>query len=555
MPKPHIFYDSDVAKFIESAAYIVQKDPDPELERFVEGLIDKIQKNQCENGYFNSYFLAVEPDNIFKRRDAHELYCAGHLTEAALAWYDATGSDRFLAIMRRFIDYIEKVFVVDQSASFMTPGHEEIELALFKLYRATGEVRYRDLAMFFLNNRGTNDKDTTDFVDSWINAFYNQSHAPVREQFTAEGHSVRACYLYAAMADAAQETGDDALFEACKKIFDDIVSRKMYITGGIGQSHVGEAFTVPYDLPGRRAYAETCAGIAMAFFALRMFEIDPDSKYADVIERLMYNGILSGVSLGGSEFFYENPLEIYPPFNNKDVSVSEEHREHFPAAQRMEVFDCSCCPPNLTRFIASIGDYIYSKIGEGVFINQYISSDFAEGKIKVKMEADYLTSGSVRITATGVNFIAARMPSWCKSFAINQPFSREGGYVFIYNTSKPIELQFEMTAKLVSASHLVIENNHKVALTYGPLVYCAESADNGPNISNLAISRNLNAEIKFDPYMAADVITVDGWRLYEQESLYADYTGRSTKTRIKFVPYFAFANRGEAEMLVWMHAI
>ena len=299
--QPHYYWDSDVAKWMEAVAYILKKESNPELEAKVENLIDEIEKNQSPDGYFNIFFTVIEPDKRFFERTAHELYCAGHLFEAAVAYFECTGKDRFLKLMEKYADHIIRVFVEEKTAKFITPGHEEIELALVRMYSATKKKKYLDLAKFFIDNRGYAEAEKE---------YYSQSHLPVREQKTAEGHAVRACYLYAAMADVAYETGDTELYEVCKTLFADIVNKKMYITGGIGSTRKGEAFTVPYDLKNDKAYAETCAAISLMFFAHRMMRFENDAKYADVIERVLYNGMISGLSLDGTSFFYENPLEI-----------------------------------------------------------------------------------------------------------------------------------------------------------------------------------------------------------------------------------------------------
>lgn len=291
----HYFWDSDVAKWMEGAAYILAKHPDEALQAKVEKLIDDIAAHQGADGYFNIYFTVREPDKRFTNRDCHELYCAGHLFEAAVAYAEATGRDRFLKCMEKYADYIYKVFVEEHSAGFVTPGHEEIELALVKMYRYTKSKKYLDLAAFFINERGKRAEDER--------GDYNQSHKPVREQTEVFGHSVRAVYLYTAMADLALELQDEALQKACKALYEDITKRKMYITGGIGSTCVGETFTRAYDLPNEEAYTETCAGIGLMFFCERMLALENCAAYADTIERVLYNGVLSGVSLDGARRF------------------------------------------------------------------------------------------------------------------------------------------------------------------------------------------------------------------------------------------------------------
>ena len=292
--KPDVYWDSDVAKWMEAAAYLLGKEEIPWIRERLEWLIDRIEENQEPCGYFNTHFMTVEPGRRFTDQDAHELYCAGHLMEAAAAYRECCGETRFLNAMCRYADYIYEIFYVQKSAAFSVPGHEEIELALIRLYRVTGERRYLELGLYFLNTRGT-----VPHFDR-----QRQNHLPVRSQKTAQGHCVRALYLYTAMADAARETEDEALHEACRGLFLDITRHKMYLTGGVGSTYTGECFTENYDLPNETAYAETCASIAMILFCERMLRLEHSSVYADVIERELYNGMLSGISLNGKAFFY-----------------------------------------------------------------------------------------------------------------------------------------------------------------------------------------------------------------------------------------------------------
>ncbi|MBQ9116931.1 MAG: glycoside hydrolase family 127 protein, partial [Clostridia bacterium] len=330
--KPHIFWDSDVAKWIEGVAYLTEIKREPKLEKIVDETVELIEKNQDENGYFNIYFTVIEPQRRFQTRNDHELYCAGHLMEAAVAYYKATGKRKFLDCMCKYADYIEKRFKIDRDTGFTTPGHEEIELALVRLYEATGEKRYLDLATFFVDERGSKDEPFA----NWANSKYCQAHLPVREQTTAEGHAVRAVYLYCAMADLALRNGDAELKKACETIFSDIIEKKMYITGGIGSSSVGEAFTVAYDLSNLLAYTESCAALGLALFANRMLNMDADSRYSDTIERVLYNGFMSSTSLDGKSFFYENPLEVIPYLHTRDTSKNNRSM-HWPQMTRSEV--------------------------------------------------------------------------------------------------------------------------------------------------------------------------------------------------------------------------
>jgi DUF1680 family protein len=307
--KPHIFWDSDVAKWLESVAYLTMKKREPELEAIVDDVVDKIEKGRMDDGYFNIHYILFKKDERFTRRKDHELYCLGHLIEAAIAYDKATGKGKFLSLMKDYVSLVRRLFMEEQSAAFATPGHEEIELALVKLYDYTGDRSYLELAEFFVNQRGVNEKGKDPEKDM-LGSSYIQSHKPIREQESAEGHSVRAVYLYCAVADLAERLGDDSLKETAERLFNNIINEKMYITGAIGSTRKGEAFEESFLLPNDTAYAETCAALGLALFARRMGLLDRDSKYADTVERVIYNGFLSGLSLDGKSFFYVNSQEI-----------------------------------------------------------------------------------------------------------------------------------------------------------------------------------------------------------------------------------------------------
>ncbi len=292
----HIFWDSDVAKWIEGVAYALEEKRDESLEKRIDDLIDDMCASQLENGYYNCYYNIYNSDKKFAYRMNHELYCLGHLIEAAVAYHHATGKDKLLGLVERYLDLVIRVFVKEDSAQFVTPGHEEIELALVKLYHATGDKKYLELSKFFIDKKGCNEKDK-DHYSNWCTAYYFQDQLPVREQTTAEGHSVRAMYLYSAMADIAKEYNDTELQRACERLFENISEKRMYITGGVGSSRIGEAFTVDYDMPNETAYTETCASIGLALFCRRLSELKPDGAFADIAEKAMYNGSISGVSI------------------------------------------------------------------------------------------------------------------------------------------------------------------------------------------------------------------------------------------------------------------
>lgn len=555
MPKkPHFFWDSDVAKWMESAAYILHKSPDSSLENQIEALIDQIEAHQEPDGYFNIYYTVCEPEKRFTDRRGHELYCAGHLIEAAVAYYHATGKDRFLKIMCRYADLIDRVFRIEQSAAFATPGHPEIELALVRLYHATQNERYLKLSQFFIDAR-CNDKDGFDnetIRNDPKMATYSQDHLPLRAQTTAEGHAVRACYLYTAMADIAKETGDTALLNACKKIFENIIRKRMYITGGIGSAAAQERFTYDYDLPNLLAYSETCAAIALVFFAHRMAAIEENAVYADIIERILFNGFLSATSLSGDSFFYENPLEIDPQLSHRDHPKIKRAVE-YPQTTRAKVFTCSCCPPNITRFVATLGDYIYSANGDTVYINQFIESEATFDNISIKQTTAFPNKGDVKISVSGSKVVAIRIPSWCTSFTLNQHYVQRNGFAVIENPDGDILLSMNMTPFLVMANPKVRENVGRVALQRGPVVYCLEGIDNGEDLRTLYIDKQCNTETEDSDMFRMPIIYAKGWRRVSSGALYAPLSENFVETTLKFIPYYGFANRGETEMLVYVN--
>lgn len=535
--KPHIFWDSDVAKWMEGAVYIYAATGNKSLLEKVEALIEKIKKYQAEDGYFNIYYTVCEPENRFINRDKHELYCAGHLLEAAVAYAEVTGKTDFLDCMEKYTDLIYRIFVVERSAQFDTPGHEEIEYALIRAYRFTGKSKFLDLAKFFINTRGSeNDRDR---------AAYNQSHKPVREQDSAVGHSVRAVYLYTAMAALAKETGDESLISACKKLYDDIMT-KMYVTGGIGSTRYGEAFTIPYDLPNDTAYTETCAGIGLAMFANEMLSLENDAKYADTVERVIYNGILSGLSLDGKSFFYENPLEI-----TLDARYTLPWKEvRMPITQRVECFSCSCCPPNINRFFGSLSRYFYALCDDALYINQFASSTLKDGDITCTVKTDYPISGKIELSASGVQNVAIRIPWWCDKFSIDCDYEMKDGYAFI--TEKNAVIEFDMTPFALYADPRIIKNEGKVCVMRGPVVYCAEGVDNGA-LHSLKIATPLEIKEKYDEYYGLVTLEAAGMKKYNFDgAIYSKSEPVTEKTTIKLIPYNCFANRGETDMAVWL---
>lgn len=546
---PHIFWDSDVAKWIEGVAYSLKNKKNPEMEAICDEAIEKIIKNSDENGYYNSHFLVAR--ERFTYREEHELYCLGHLIEAAVAYYEATGKRALLDGMCKYADYVERLFVKEKSVPFTTPGHPEIELALVKLYEATGEKRYLELSKHFIDMHGACGESAP---YKGTNLYYNQDEMPIRERSTAEGHCVRALYLMCGAAAIAEHYNDKALRDACERFFHNIVDKRMYITGATGSTCHGESFTVDYDLPNRDAYAETCASIALAFFGNRMVKENPHGKYADAVERVMYNGILAGISMDGKSFFYENPLEIDVDFNN--VNVCTDGGKRFPITQRKEVFDCSCCPPNVIRFIASIGDYLYTYSDDTIYVHQYINSESVVDGVKVTQTTDYPSNGEIKITIENTNKkqIAVRIPYWCKDFSMDVAYTLKDGYAYISLEGADVEisLNLKMNVRFVKSNRRVHENAGKVAMMRGPVVYCLEGVDNGKDIRAISVDTKGEYSVCEKEFLVPS-IHGKGYIEKESEELYFDACESTEEIQLKLIPYFAYANRGETDMVVWIN--
>lgn len=550
--QPHIFWDSDVAKWIEGVAYSMHIfGRDERLEKIVDDCVDLIEENSDENGYFNSHFLVTRQKERFCHRSDHELYCLGHLIEAAIAYYETTGKDKFLKLMCKYTDYVKKAFKIEKSAGFVTPGHPELELALVRLYKTTNDKRYLELAKYFVDMHGTRDKSKPEELYNFSNELYNQDEMPIRERTTADGHCVRAMYLMSGVADVAKIYGDDELMDACERVFDNVINKRMYITGGIGSTHIGETFTVDYHLPNRGAYAETCAALSLALFAGRMQEINENSKYADIVERVIYNGFLSGVSMDGKAFFYENPLEIDPDFN--DINKSTNSKERFPITERVEVFDCSCCPPNIVRFIPSISNFTYTSGEDTIYVQQYMTSEAEfEGNV-ILQKTNYPLDGRIEINYSGnKKYLALRIPAWCKNFSLNTAYYVRNGYAIVeVSKDMKIILTLDMPVSLVMANRRVHDNAGRVAVVRGPVVYCIEGVDNGKDLKNVCI--DINGE-----FMTGDCdfilpsIKTTGYKDKACDELYYTAMDSYEEVPLTFIPYHAFANRGTTEMQVWI---
>ncbi len=580
---PHIFWDSDVAKWIEAASYSLASEPDPQLDVLLDEVIALIASAQQPDGYLNVHFSVVEPEKRWTNlRDWHELYCAGHMIEAGVAHYQATGKRSLLDVVCRYSDHIASVFGKGPGQKPGYCGHEEIELALVKLHSATGEERYLELARYFIDERGNQPyyfdleaqargENPAQFwggrgLSQELRYAYMQAHLPVRDLREVGGHAVRAMYLYSAMTDLAVLTGDSSLKGALMALWEDICLRKLYITGGIGPSRANEGFTQPYDLPNETAYAETCAAIGLVFWNHRLLELELHRRYADVLERALYNGVISGVSLDGELFFYENPL----------ASLGDEPGRN--GHHRQPWFDCACCPPNLARLLASLGGYVYSQSASTMVVHLFTASqalvELGGETVTVLQETNYPWDGDVKFhfdLPRPVQFeLKLRMPGWCShaSFWLNgraiasgpELKLEEDGYWSLSRTWQPgdvLRYQMQMSIERIFAHPDVRQDAGLTALQRGPLVYCLEQVDHTVPLQRLRLpySAALTAEYQSD--LLGGVVRLTGHALAAElggweSSLYRTARPVLRKVHLSAVPYYAWDNRQPGAMQVWL---
>ena len=574
-----VFQDTDFSKWIEAVAYSLTWYPDPELEKTADEAIDIVCAAQQENGYLDTYYIINDMSGAFTNlKDYHELYCLGHLIEGAVAYYEATGKDKLLNAARRFADHVYSRLGKEEGKINGYPGHEIAEMALVRLYEITGDKKYLELSRYFIDERGQRpyyfDKEHPEEAkkhgnDPWYH--YYQAHMPVREQDEAVGHAVRAMYLYSGMADVARLTDDKELYKACERLWDSVVNRKMYITGGIGSSSIGESFTFDHDLPNDLAYAESCASVGLVFFARRMLQMDVDSKYADVMERALYNTVLAGMALDGKSFFYVNPLEVRP-----QACYRDERKSHVKPV-RQKWFPCACCPPNIARLLSSVAAYAYTENENTLFMHLFIGAtvvkEYADADITWEIESDILGSGKVRICCRDVaqkngeacgQTIAVRIPEWCDSYNISAGDHKNvciKGYEYISGVFKKgdvIEISFEKKVMIIKANPAVVEDTGKVAVTYGPFVYCLEEKDNGSDLHMVSVTTDASlARFKKEIFEGREIekILLPGKReIDDSDSLYYPYKESVFEdTELEFIPYYSWANRGEGEMRVWVN--
>lgn len=566
-----VFQDSDVAKWLEAAAYTTLIYLDRELEKRCDDIIDLIGRAQHKDGYLNTYFTVKERDKRFTNlEEAHELYCAGHMMEAAVAYAECTGKTKLLDIMCRMADHIYQHFIENDLPGY--PGHPEIELALMRMYRFTKNENYRHLAEHFINVRGV-DSDYfikerqkykwTVWGNNSLNKEHFQNHLPVRQQTEAVGHAVRAVYLYTGMADVAAETNDESLKKACKTLWENITERRMYVTGGIGSAYEGESFTKDYDLPNDTAHAETCAAIGLIFYGRKMIDIEKNSTYADTMERALYNCVLSGMQLDGKKYFYVNPLEVIPGISGEAIT------HHKTSPQRLAWFPCACCPPNLARLLSSVGRYAWSEEGTIVYSHLFIGgsldiTDTLGGKIKV--ETNYPSDGKViyrfePALETMQLTLAIRLPFWseCTSIMLGgkeADYEVRNGYAYItkaFTSEDTVAVTFDMSIKRIFASNKIADDSGKVAFSRGPLIYCAEGVDNDEDVLSLRVKKDGQVgsctSNKLDGIIE---IRIDGYRISGSDRLYSTIRPKLEPYKITLIPYYAWCNRGLNQMRVWI---
>jgi DUF1680 family protein len=560
------FDDTDVYKLIEGASYSLQSHPDAELDRYLDGIITKIAAAQEADGYLTTYkqidpstspasWLKPGPKWDLELEGSHELYNAGHLFEAAYAHYRATGKRTLLDVALKNADLIDRVFGPGRRVT--PPGHQIIETGLMKLADATGEERYRTLARFFLDQRGRSSGRK-------LFGEYNQDHAPVTAQQTAVGHAVRAAYMYAAMVDVAVADNDALYNEAVRRIWDDVVARKLYVTGAIGARRNNEGFGEAYELPNRTAYGETCASIANVYWNARLFLQSGDARYVDVLERSLYNAVLAGVSLEGDAFFYPNPLEA-------DGTSTFNHG----AATRSPWFDSSCCPTNIARFIPSVPDYVYATEGDRLYVNLFVSShaepSVGGAPVRVAQQSGYPWNGDVKLTLTPTaprRFeLRMRIPGWARNEVVpsalyryadadrptyevrvngrETPVSLDRGYAVLSRTWSPgdeVTLAMTMPVRRIVADERVADARGKIALERGPIVYAVEGVDHGGRVLDLVVPETVRFTVEPRPSLLGGVTVLTG----------EIRDTKGTRRRLTAIPYYAWSHRGVGEMAVWL---
>ena len=575
-----VFQDSDVYKWLEAAAYTLARVPeDKTLREAADSVVELIAAAQEDDGYLGTYFTVEAPERKFKRLyQSHELYCAGHFIEAAVAYHKATGNQLVLDTACRLADCLDRHFGPEEHKIHGYDGHEEIELALFRLYETVGNKRYLELGRYFLYQRGKDpdffrkqcraDADTSVLIEGMegFKDSYYQNHKPILEQETAEGHAVRVMYMCTGMAMLARLKNDGKMRQAAQRLWKNITEKRMYITGAVGSTVIGEAFTADYDLPNDSMYGETCASVGLMFFAHNMLKDEAGhGAYADVMERALYNTVLSGMALDGRHFFYVNPLEVVPELSRKDPGKS-----HIKTT-RQAWFGCACCPPNLARLISSLDEYIYSTTDDTIYVDLYVGSEaelsLADKKVALSMTSQFPWEGNVELTTKtdGRYGIALRIPSWAKNYkiavngnVINE--EKQDGYVALrrnWHKDDRITLEIPMEATLYQAAPEVREDIGRLAVQRGPLVYCAESIDNGDGLERIRLVDGMEFTYEYSDklFSGVGILHTDAVREAKGNRLYSPYGKPRSLHRqeLKLIPYYCWGNRGENEMMVWLY--
>ena len=582
-----VFQDSDVAKWLEAVAWSLCQKPDAGLEKTADEVIELVAAAQCEDGYLNTYFTVKAPEERWTNlAECHELYCAGHMIEAGVAFFQATGKRRLLDVVCRLADHIDSVFGPGDNQLHGYPGHPEIELALMRLYDVTQEPRYIALVKYFVEARGTQPhfydieyekRGKTSYWNTYGPAWmvmdkpYSQAHQPISEQPVAIGHAVRFVYLMTGVAHLARLSQDEGKRRDCLRLWKNMARRQLYITGGIGSQSSGEAFSSDYDLPNDTVYAESCASIGLMMFARRMLEMEADSQYADVMERALYNTVLGGMALDGKHFFYVNPLEVHP----KSLKFNHIYDHVKPVRQRW--FGCACCPPNIARVLTSLGHHIYTPHDDVLYINLYVGNSVeipvGNEALRLRISGNYPWQEQVKIvidSSSPVNHtLALRLPDWCDKPQVTlngAPVTQDvrKGYLHIshlWQEGDTLQLTLPMPVRRIYGNPLVRHQAGQVAVQRGPLVYCLEQADNGEQLHNLQLPRDARfSAVEGKGIFARKILLqAPGYKQTaedaENQALW--HYDRAPSSRqpqvLTFIPWFSWANRGEGEMRIWVN--
>jgi DUF1680 family protein len=562
-----IFYDdSDVFKALEAMGYSLKTHPSVDMEKKCDEWIDKIAAAQQPDGYLNTFYTLTNLQDRYSDMSMHEDYNAGHMIEAGVAYFNATGKRKLLDVSIRWADHFDSIF--GPSKRHWVTGHQELELALVKLFKVTGNKKYLQLADWLLGERGHRNAKGYTWTD-WKDTAYAQDAVPVKDQKEITGHAVRAMYLYTGAADVATQTGDTGYLKAMRRVWEDVVYRNMYITGGIGSAGSNEGFSKDFDLPNEQAYCETCASVGMVFWNQRMNSLTMNSSYIDILERSLYNGALDGLSLSGDRFFYGNPL-----------ASKGQH-------QRKEWFGTACCPSNIARLVASLGSYIYATTDRSIYVNLFVGSStnlsLANGSVNVKMATNYPWDGKINLQIDPVKKsffgLYLRIPGWVQgktytnglyeyanfkadnySLKVNGKdvvTKVESGYLVIEREWKigdqvTYDLPMQVN-RLISSSDLKFDNN-RVAIQRGPIVYCVEGADNDNKAWNFILPSTVDFEISDQTILDEPIKALSA--IVPVLSVSADGSSLQTqKKKITAIPYYTWANRGKNEMQVWLPTI